>query len=186
MRAYQTIFKNSDIVQQTLELEDNIFFDKLILVVATILYTLMLVFGSTQIVVRHIFIPLNIEYHISWSLTAAKVFFVISVVWGAAVCARNNEHIRINFFRDKIFSYSKLLKILLQTFIFIIMLIYSSILFVGFVLKSLQFWGTRLESFLPAIHTGIIDLVVAGGLLLMTFYILIEYITTSIKYPGIQ
>lgn len=94
---------------QRLDIHTNTIFDKIILSLSSLLFFTVIVLLAIQVTVRTI-PTAGFGPSAFWTETGARMCLIIGTYIGAAVCSRNDEHIRIKFILDKIESRAPLFR----------------------------------------------------------------------------
>lgn len=159
---------------QTLDLRQESMIDFVILYGAAFLFLLTVVLAGTQVFVRTVLIPLGSDIRLVWTEPAARVTLVILTFWGAAVCSRNKEHIRVNVTIDAVREKSEFAYKLLWVFMWFITVLYVGTVLLAMNVKIVDDWGVVIGG-LGAMHMGHVYTLIAGAFLCILIFETIDF-----------
>ncbi|XVH33426.1 TRAP transporter small permease (plasmid) [Haloferacaceae archaeon DSL9] len=154
-------------VDQSLGLNRDTWYDRVILYTATALFALTIALATVQVLVRQ----LNIQFlgSMYWTEPAARFVLIVATYLGAAVATRNREHISIKFILERIEVRWPSVGVLLRAFVVVITLIFISVALYGTLTSAVSDWRTSIGG-IAFVTSGVLYLGISVGLFLMIFY----------------
>lgn len=154
--------------EQTLALKHEHVLDYISLYGTTIIFTLAILAASAQIMLRLVLRPLGFDYTLAWTISAARILFVIGVYWGASVASRNSQHIKITYFRNLLKEHGRASR-LTNILTFIFSSIFLLVALYGFIIKASSEWHAT-PGGLQGIPIGLIYSAIALGFAVTLYY----------------
>ncbi|MDL5363382.1 TRAP transporter small permease [Halalkalicoccus sp. NIPERK01] len=163
-------------IDQSLDLERDHLFDRIVLYSATGLFAITIVLTTIQIFVRLLGLPTFGVLH--WTEPAARFILIVATYIGAAVAVRNSEHISIQFLLERLTGWNPRIGLTIQ--------ILGELIVIGFLLVALRGtigtaignWATSIGG-IGFVTAGNLYLGIAIGIALMLVYAVIDIVTLA-------
>ena len=154
-------------LEQTLDLKTDTLYDKAVLFVATALFIATITFTTIQVLVRQV--GFGSEYFF-WTESAARIILIFMTFLGAAVASRNYEHISIELLLEKIQMRHPVVRIVLDLFVAIVVILVLTIFLRGTTARTLSDWGTSFGGGIAGLTLGMVFLGMSVGIAAMLIY----------------
>ncbi|WP_313691814.1 TRAP transporter small permease [Halorarum halobium] len=153
---------------QNLDLHVESWFDRGVIALGTLLFTLTILLATVQVVVRLLDVQVaGIPFH--WTEPLARYCLVIATYVGAAVATRNDEHIRMDYFPNRLAERSPRAKRLLDVVVSVIVLAFALIVIRGTATMAGGTWGDQFGS-VQVITSGMLYLGICLAFVLLAVY----------------
>lgn len=153
-------------IDQTLDLKQENKLDRLMIVVSTVMFTLIIVFVSLQVVLRTFNIPITA----TWTEPISRVMFIVGTYFGAAIASRNNEHVRLTLVRENLLGDRKRAQLVLDIITALCMLLFIAVAVWAVYFATVQGWETRALGGSTTLTAGHIYLGIAFGFTFMGIF----------------
>lgn len=152
----------------SLSLRDDLLPDRIVLYLSTGLFGLTVVFATIQVVVRLTELQLgSIPLH--WTEPLARFTLIIATYLGAAVATRNDEHIKMDYFPDRLGQRSPQAKRFLDILVSLIILGFVFVVLRGTLQNTISTWDDRFGA-VQIVSSGMIYAGITFGFGLMFIY----------------
>jgi TRAP-type C4-dicarboxylate transport system permease small subunit len=125
---------------QRLDLADDRLYDRIVTAIPTVIFSLTILLAMTQAIVRKF--DIGALGSLSWTTTAAGALLIVGTYIGAAVAARNEEQIKMNYALDKLEARRPATRKGLEIVDKIIVIGFSAIVLRGTIQAAYQGWNT--------------------------------------------
>jgi len=169
--AIETIDTEDD-VQRIETLTENIF-DKIILYIAMGLFVITIVLATIQVLVRNI--PMLPIEHFFWTAPLARIIFIIMTYFGAAVAARNVEHISMQLILDRLGESVPRVSLVFGILSTSVVIIVTIVAVVGVAILSMERWGQVIGG-IDIGHYGYVYLGITIGLSTTLLYYVLQFV----------
>lgn len=159
---------------QRIETRTETFFDKLVLYIAMGLFVSTLVLATIQVLVRNIPI-LPIEYFF-WTAPLARIIFIVMTYFGAAVAARNSEHISIQLVLDQVAQRAPRVTLLMSILSTSIVIIVTTVAVIGVAILTIERWGQVIGG-IDIGHYGFVYLGITLALSATLLYYMLQFVS---------
>lgn len=153
-------------IDQTLDLKQENKFDRFMIIVSTVMFTLIIIFVSFQVILRTFNIPLTA----TWTEPISRVMFIVGTYFGAAIASRNNEHVRLTLARENLLGGHKRAQLVLDIITALCMLLFIVVAMWAVYYAAIQGWETRALGGSTTLTVGHIYLGIALGFTFMGIF----------------
>ncbi|QSG01465.1 TRAP transporter small permease [Natranaeroarchaeum sulfidigenes] len=152
-------------VDQSLDLSRESLFDRMVLYLASGMFSLMIVLATMQVLIRLLDLPVVAQ----WTEPAARFTLIVATFFGAAVASRNREHIRMTFVLDKLEERHPTVRHSFDLISIIVVVVFVLFALMGTIPAAINNWGSNLGG-VGFVTSGMLYLGISGGLLCMLVY----------------
>ncbi|WP_323174325.1 TRAP transporter small permease [Natrialba sp. PRR66] len=158
-------------IDQSLGLKKGTWYDWVVLNVATVIFILMLLLTTAQIIVRVFNIP--ISGGAWWTEPLARYSLIVGTYGGAAVASRNGEHIKMTIVSDQFEKRSPLIGTIVDTLAQVLTIVFLILLGYAGLRATIQNWDTPMIG-VGTVQQGWIYGSITAFIGMMVFYELIN------------
>lgn len=153
---------------ENLDLHVNSWFDRGVIILGTLLFSLTIILATVQVVVRILDIQVaGIPFH--WTEPLARYCLVIATYVGAAIATRNNEHIKMDYFPNRLAERSPRAKNILDIVVSFIIIVFGLIVVRGAAMMTSQTWTDQFGS-VQVVTSGMLYLGIGFAFVLLVVY----------------
>lgn len=137
-------------IDQTLDLKRENLLDRVTLTLTTVMFALLIVLVSLQVVLR----VANVPVTVTWTEPIARVLFIVGSYFGAAVASRNLEHVRLTLVREQLLSGRQRAQAVLDVITYVAMLAFVAVALWSLYAATNQGWDTNALGGVTALKAG--------------------------------
>lgn len=157
-------------IDQSLAVKTDTLFDRTVLYIAMSLFVMTVVLVIVQVSLRYLPIQIGIGH---WTEPLARYTLIVGTYFGAAVAARNREHISMYFMLERLEARLPRFHAILQLVVSIVVVGFLLVAVVASVTAAARNWGSYFGG-VYIITMGQMLAFISIGLLLYLLYSLIE------------
>lgn len=163
-------------IDQSLNLKRDNWLDTVSIVAATVMFALLIVLVSIQVIIRVFSLPVTA----TWTEPISRFLFIVGTYFGAAVASRNDEHVRLTLVREKLLEGNEKAKQALDVITGIIIVAFLLIALVASYRAMMNGWQTKALGGAVALTAGHIYLGITLGFCLLSIFE-IQNIVTAVR-----
>lgn len=167
-------------INQTLDLKRENLFDSITLILMTVMFTLLIILVSVQVLIRVTNAPITA----TWTEPIARTLFIVGSYFGAAVASRNLEHVRLTLVRERALSGHKRAQTVLDIVTYMAMLLFVTIALWSLYNAVIQGWDTNALGGVSALKAGHIYLGILLGFACIGVFELQNLVTAIRDFVG--
>lgn len=153
-------------IDQSLDLKRDNWLDTLSITVATVMFALLIVLVSAQVLIRVFSLPVTA----TWTEPISRFLFIVGTYFGAAVASRNNEHVRLTLVREKLLAGNERAKRALDAITGVIIVAFLLVALYASFRAMLRGWETKALGGAVSLTAGHIYLGITLGFCLLTIF----------------
>lgn len=153
-------------IDQRLNLKEENKLDSLSILLSTVMFTLLIVLVSAQVLMRIFNLPITAV----WTEPIARYMFIVGTYVGAAVASRNNEHVRLTLIRERLLSGRERAQFVLDVVSVLAVLAFVAVALWALAQAAIQGWNTKALGGIATLTAGHIYMGIFAGFSLMAVF----------------
>ncbi|WP_331232962.1 TRAP transporter small permease [Natronorarus salvus] len=158
-------------IDQSLDVKTDTRFDRAVLYTAMFFFSMTIVLVSVQVSLRYLPIQIGIGH---WTEPLSRYMLIVGTFFGAAVAARNREHISMYFMLERVEARAPRLHAVLQLVVSVVVIGFLAIAVAAGITTATRNWGNYFGG-VYIVTMGQMMALISTGLLLYLLYSLVEF-----------
>ncbi|GEM_PF-2811131 len=158
-------------IEQSLDVKTDTRLDRAVLYAAMFFFSMTVILVSVQVSLRYLPIPIGIGH---WTEPLSRYMLIVGTFFGAAVAARNREHISMYFMLERVEARAPRLHAGLQLVVSVVVITFLAIAVVAGITAATRNWGNYFGG-VYIVTMGQMMTLISLGLALYLFYSLLEF-----------
>lgn len=153
-------------IDQSLNLKRDNWLDTASIAVTTVLFALLIVLVSAQVLIRVFSLPITA----TWTEPISRFLFIVGTYFGAAIASRNDEHVRLTLVREKLLAGNEKAKQALDVITGVIVVAFLLIALFASYRATINGWQTKALGGAVSLTAGHIYLGITLGFCLLSIF----------------
>lgn len=159
-------------IEQTLDIKSDTLFDRVLIYIMVFLFTMTIVLVSSQLVFRWLPFQVWISQH---TQALAKYSLIVGTHFGAAVAARNSEHISMYFLLERLEGIAPRIHSVISFFASAVVTLFLVVAAYAAATSTIRNWGSEFGS------SGVVTMGQLLGLILVGLVCYLLYSLLSVR-----